>query len=80
MRVETCRVLRSDVGAGGFCAKVVEGGEFIELVIRCPTAIVDVEILHKKWLQSKVAEERIEGYPPKIIGFQNALRGLRKQM
>lgn len=72
-------VLPSGVEAGGFCARVVESGEFVELVVRWPAPLVDPELLHRKWIASNQGGDHIEAYHPKIVGFQNALKSLRKQ-
>ena len=47
--------------------------------ISWPTAILDMETLHKKWLLERDATLRVEPYHPKIVGFENSLKIRRKQ-
>ena len=76
-RVSLAIVLPSGVEYGGFFARVVEGGEFVELKVCLSGPMVNLEYLNKNWVVSSEDNQRIEPYHPKIIGFQNSLKDLR---
>ena len=68
--------LPSGVGPGDWSAHVSEGGDFYEVEVHWPVEFSDVNLLHRKWLNSKRAD-RLEPYHPKILGFERALKSLR---
>ncbi|PXF42241.1 hypothetical protein BWQ96_08037 [Gracilariopsis chorda] len=75
-RVTAAVVLPSGVGRGEFLIQIIDGGECLELSVTWPQPLVDVELMHRRWLQS-VHADRMQSYHPKIIGFQNSLRNLK---
>lgn len=68
--------LPSGVGPGHFSVRVAEGGRHLELTVEWPEPMVNLENLHKKWLNS-TSDDRIEKYHPKYIGFEAALKRFR---
>ena len=56
----------------------MEGGREFELSVIWPKPMIDLYIMHKKWLTAG-STDRIERYHPKFIGFENALKIHRKK-
>lgn len=69
-------VLPSGVGSGKFSCRVVDGGEYVELTVMWPNPLIDIETMHRKWIQAD-SQTDFKLYHPKVIGFQNALKQLR---
>lgn len=49
-----------------------------EVSVVWPKPLVDVEVMHRKWLTS-TGPDRIQAYHPKILAFQAALKELRRK-
>lgn len=70
-------LLPSGVGPGGYSTRVREGGRELELTVRCPRPISSVHRLHRVWLRAD--SDAMESYLPKMMGFENFLKGLREK-
>lgn len=75
-RISVAILLPSGVGSGDFTLRVVDGGEFLELTVCWPPTLIDLEIMHKKWLRPD-APGGFQTYHPKLIGFESALKAMR---
>lgn len=71
-------LLPSGVGAGDFTVRVVEGGNQLELTVFCPPALIDLRVMHRKWLLPG-SRAGFQVYHPKFIGFETALKNLRSR-
>lgn len=69
-------VLPSGTGCGNFSCRVVDGGEYVELTVGWPSPLINIETMHRKWLQVD-SQDDFKLYHPKVIGFQNALKTMR---
>lgn len=69
--------LPSGVRAGEYSTRVREGGQEFEVHVKWPLPLCNDEMLHRKWLRSE--EDRLEGYHPKLLGFENALKEYREK-
>lgn len=58
----------------------VVDGEYLEMRAAWPQALVDVEILHKFWLDRPVVEGGLERYHPRIVGFEKTMKEKRDHM
>lgn len=54
------------------------GGRVLELVVEWPKPMIDLTLLHKKWLDPSNQVNRIESYHPKFLGFEAALKSHRE--
>lgn len=70
-------MLPSGVGAGQFSLRVLEGGRQLEIIVNWPAPLVDLSMMHRKWLTA-AGPEKIESYHPKLTGFENALKAYRE--
>ena len=64
-RVTLAIVLPSGVTCGRFSTRVVDGGEYLELRVLWPTPLVDIAMMHKKWIIPK--EGRQNGNVPSKV-------------
>jgi len=48
----------------------------LELTIIWPKVLVDIELMHRRWLKAGVVDS-LSIYHPKFMGFERALRKLR---
>ena len=78
-RITVAMLLPSGVEQGMFSVSVVDGGRFVEMVVQWPNALVRMDVLHRKWLSTRLIGHRLEMYHPKIVGFERALKGFRRQ-
>jgi len=76
--VSVAIVLPSGVGAGDFSVRVVDSGQFLELTVQWPAALVDIEVMHRKWLRM-IGNGGFQKYHPKYLGFEAALKKLRER-
>ena len=74
-RVTVAIVLPSGVGRGQFSIRVAEGGRHLELMVRWPRPLINISLMHKKFLIS--TGETYTDYHPEFLGFMDALRKLR---
>lgn len=75
-------ILPSGVGVGDFMLRVIEDGDVLELTVKWPAPMVDIELMHVKWLKNgedgKPISTDITRHHPKILGFQKKLRMVRQ--
>lgn len=71
-------LLPSGIGEGDFAWRVIGEGHVLEISVIWPPPLQQPEIMHKKWL-NKDNREGFEMYHPKVVGFQLALKQLRKR-
>ena len=76
-RMSMAIVLPSGIDTGHFSIRVIEDGLHVELTVQWPDVLLDMQLLHRKWLQSKNRIDAIEPYHPKIVGFGSFLKNLR---
>lgn len=76
--VSVAIVLPPDVGAVEFSLRVMEGARELQLTIQWPTALINLQMLHKKWIES-LGPNRMEEYYPTILGFEGLLKKFRNQ-
>ena len=69
-RVSLAIVLPSGVECGRFFARVVEGGEFVEMTFRWPGPLVNPEYLHKKWIFRVRMDRELSPIIPKLLAFR----------
>lgn len=77
-RVTAAILLPSGVGSEDFFVRVVDGGEYLELTVVWPPALIDLTVMNKKWLIPNAAGG-FQLYHPKMIGFEMALKELRSR-
>lgn len=77
-RLTVAVLLPSGVGPGQFSIRVAEDGGALEFTMIWPDPFINMSILHRKWLQSQ-SDDRIEGYHPKLIGFEHHLKSFRSR-
>lgn len=77
-RISLAILLPSGVTVGNFSYRVLEGGREFELTVRWPDPMVDLDMMHKKWL-TEDGPGRMEKYHPKYIGFEHALKVFRSR-
>ena len=70
--------LPSGVGRGDYSFRVVEEGAFLEVSVTWPADLTNVLLLRRKWLATE-GSGGLERYHPKILGFESALKDLRKK-
>ena len=73
-RLSVASLLPSGVSPGKFRVRVMPGGRVLELVVEWPAPLTDLRLLHKKWIAPLTADDRIETYHPKFLGFEAALK------
>lgn len=77
-------VLPSGVGPGDFKVRVIEDGDVLELTVSWPMPLVNIEMMHAKWLkcdeQGKLISTDVTPHHPKILGFQKKLRMVREHL
>ena len=74
-RISAAIVISSGIESGGFSLRVGDSGESIERNVLWPRTLVDMEVLHRKWLKSEA--QKFKTYHPNMVGFENALKQLR---
>lgn len=77
-RLSVAIVLPSDIGQGHFSVRVVDGGEYLELTVIWPTSLIDISVMHRKWL-APGASGGFAVYHPKFLGFEVAPKELRER-
>lgn len=70
-------------GTKSFYSRIVDDGDFVELKVQWASAMVDVDVLHRKWLQPKQksnlgSSSAIQRYHPKILAIESALKTFRE--
>ena len=70
-------ILPSGVGSGNFTITVVDGGQFLQLAVRWPQALVDVLVMHRWKLADSQSGFML--YHPSVLGFEASLSELRKR-
>lgn len=75
-------VLPSGIGAGDFMVRIIEDGDVLELTVKWPKPLVDIEFMHLKWLKTdddgNPLSLDVTRHHPKILGFQKKLRMIRQ--
>lgn len=71
-------------GTRSFHTRVVDDGQFLELKVDWPGPMVDIQWMHKKWLQEKKSMDgttsyapSMQSYHPKILALESALKKYR---
>lgn len=75
-RLTVAILLPSGVLSGQFAVRVADDGCALEISITWPNPMVELKMLHRKWLQAD-GSDRIEVYHPKLIGFERFLKSYR---
>lgn len=78
----TCRitiaiVLPTGIGPGNFSTKILEGERILELNVKWPQCLTNLDMLHRNWLCSS-GPDHIEKYHPKYLSFGCALKTFRE--
>ncbi|KAI0565751.1 hypothetical protein FGB62_15g04 [Gracilaria domingensis] len=68
--------LPSGIGKSSFGVYVVDGGEYLEISVSWPEPLLDIELLHKTFLEDP--NDNFQMDHPKVSRFCNALKYLRK--
>lgn len=76
-RITLAVILPSGVDAGGFSLRVVDGGQFLEITVKWPRPLIDLNLMHKKWLGGPDSTYQV--YHPEFIGFQEGMKKLRQK-
>ena len=76
-RVTIAILLPCGIKTGSFSVRIVEDGHCLELALRWPQCLVDVNLLHKKWLGKPAADGGFEICHLRVLGFERALANLR---
>lgn len=71
-------LLPSGIGPGDFSLRVLQGGRELQLEVKWPHPLIDLPLLHKKWIMSS-KEDRMETYHPKFLGFEASLKQFRER-
>ena len=69
-------VLPTGIETGNFSIRIVEDGKCLLLVVQWPDPLIDLRMMHKKWLSHTNGSEM---YHPKVTGFEAGLKRLRKR-
>lgn len=76
--VSVAVLLPSGIDAGHFAVRVAEGGRQLDVNVQWPSALSNLEQLHRKWLTAE-GSDKMEMYHPKYLGFENALKAHRER-
>lgn len=74
-RVTLAIVLPSGIECGNFSLRVINGGGCLEVTVKWPTPLLDLSMMHKKWLTGVSSPYQV--YHPEYIGFQESMKKLR---
>ena len=72
-RVTVAIILPSGIQAGSFKTRVIEEGDVLEMTVDWPRPLVDIEFMHRKWINN-CSENGFTTYHPKFLGFEATLR------
>ena len=75
-RITVAIVLPSGIETGNFSIRIVEDGKCLLLVVQWPDPLMDLRMMHKKWLSQT---NGFQMYHPKVSGFETGLKRLRKR-
>lgn len=75
--VSAAVLLPSEVATGDYSIRVHERRRELEVHVKWPLLLYNVEMLYRKWLQ--LEENRFESYHRKLLGFKNALKVYREK-
>lgn len=69
-RISVTLILSSGFEKGGFCSQVPLDGMASELIVKWPTPLVDLGVMHKKWLTNSTV--RYENIIQNMLDLRNA--------
>ena len=75
-RITAAVVLPSGVESGDFSICVAPGGMSLEITVEWPEPLVDLTIMHRKWLSGGSTGD-FQVFHPKYTGFEHALKNVR---
>jgi len=80
-RLTVAIVLPSGVNKSDFTIQVLDAGLLLQLTVKWPVPLVDLELLHQKWLRpvDKESVQPFTMYHPKVLAFENALKTKRQR-
>ena len=74
-------LLPSGVSTGAWHTSVESGGSVLELTVSWPVSLLDMKVLHSKWLHPKGGYDgTFSQFHPQFLALENALRGLRDRV
>lgn len=76
-RLTVAVILPSGIGSGDFTISVVDGGQYLRLAVLWPKPLLDVTVMHRWKLGDP--NNGFMCYHPSVLGFESALRELRKR-
>lgn len=77
-RLSVATLLLSGVSPEQFSIRVSEDGQVLQVTITWPNSLVDSNLLHRKWLQSKESDH-IKTYHPNLIIFEQCSKTCRSR-
>jgi len=80
-RLTLALVLPSGVNKSDFTLQVLEGGLTLELTVQWPAPLIDLNLLHQKWLREAKKDEDcpFTMFHPKVLSLEDALKKKRKR-
>ena len=57
--------------------RVIEGGDVLEMTVDWSCSLVDIEFMHRKWINS-CSENGFTAYHTKFLGFEATIRQIRE--
>jgi len=80
-RLTLAIVLPSGFNKSDFTLQVLEGGLTLELAVQWPAPLVDLHLLHQKWLREASKDEDcpFTMFHPKVLSLEDALKKKRKR-
>lgn len=61
-------LLTTDIGCEDFSVRIIEDGKHMELFVVWPENVINIELLHRKWLQAE-GEQKLEPHHSKLLAF-----------
>lgn len=80
-RLTVVLVLPSGVNRSDFTLQVLEGGMSLQLTVKWPNPLVDLQLLHQKWLKPVESDQTtvFTMFHPKVLSLENALKKKRQR-
>lgn len=80
-RLTVVLILPSGVNKSDFTLQVLEGGQSLELTVQWPMPLVDLDMLHQKWLRQPTDDNncRFTMFHPKVLALEDALKKKRNR-
>jgi len=78
-RLTIALVLPSGVNKSDFTLQVLEGGVLLQLTVKWPEPLVDLNLLHQKWLRPVEKDDNtlFTMFHPKVLALEDALKKKR---